>query len=183
MVRIMHRVVFELVIDEDLRRRLRLAGGVLALIGLVGVVLPQFLTLAVAVLAGLLLVLAGLVTGYLTWYGYRSSGLAWLKPFVLTALGLLILFYPLAGAAALGLMLALFFLLHAFAGISFALAMRPLPGWGWVLFSGLLSLAIAVIFLVGWPFSSRWLVGLFLGLTLLFDGLSLWMLAGPAGRR
>lgn len=178
----MHQIVFELVVDDSLRRRLRWTGLVLMLFGVAGVLLPQFLSLAISILVGLLLVSAGLVNAYLTWYGYRRSGLAWLKPFILLALGLLILFYPLAGAAALGLVLAVFFLLHAFAGISFALALRPLPGWGWTLLSGLLSLAIAVLFLIGWPLSSPQLVGLFVGIMLLFDGLALLMLAWAADR-
>ena len=74
-------------------------------------------------------------------------------------------------------MLILYFAFSAFAGISLALSFRPLPGWGWMLFSGLVSLVLAIVFIAGWPFQARWLVGLFVGINLIVDGFSLLMIA------
>jgi uncharacterized membrane protein HdeD (DUF308 family) len=176
----MPQVIFEVVMDERLRKRIRNAGILMLIIGLIGVVLPQFMSFTLSVLIAVLLIAAGLISLYLTWYSYNRSLLAWFKPFALLLVGLLMAFYPMAGAAAIGLLLVMYFLLAAFAGISLALALRPMPGWGWTLFSGLLSLALAVLFLIGWPFSSAWLVGLFVGINLIFDGVALLMLAQAA---
>ena len=173
-------VVFELDFDERLRRQLRITGIALLVIGLVGIVLPQVLTFTLSLLVGGLLVAAGMVSLYLAAGGYRNSLLAWLRSFVLLVIGLLIALHPTIGAATLGLILILYFLFSAFGAITLALAMRPLPGWGWMLFNGLLSLALAVVFMVGWPFQAKWLVGLFVGINLVFDGLSLLMLARAA---
>lgn len=93
----------------------------------------------------------------------------------------MVLFNPIAGAAALGLVLLVYFLMDGFAGITFALALRPMQGWVWTLISGLASLALAVVFVVGWPFNSLWLVGLLVGISLIFDGIALLMLTGEAG--
>jgi len=54
--------------------------------------------------------------------------------------------------------------------------MRPQQGWGWVMFNGATSLLLAMVFILGWPFSSAWLIGFFIGISLLFDGISLLML-------
>jgi uncharacterized membrane protein HdeD (DUF308 family) len=122
---------------------------------------------------GSVLILAGLAVAYGTWAGYRSSGLAWLKPFVLIIIGLLIAFNPAIVAAALGVLLVIYFLLTGFASISFALDLRPLGGWVWMLLNGVLSIALAIIFLAGWPFSSAALIGILVGISFLFDGISL----------
>jgi uncharacterized membrane protein HdeD (DUF308 family) len=42
----------------------------------------------------------------------------------------------------------------------------------WLL-NGIFSIVLAVIFLVGWPFSSLYLVGLFVGISLFIDGVVL----------
>lgn len=171
----------EISMDEALRKRLRTTGVLLLSIGGLGLLLPQIISITLSLLIASLLILAGLVIAYFTWYSYTRSALAWLKPFVLITLGLLVLFNPIAGAAALGLVLLVYFLLDGFAGITFALALRPMQGWVWTLISGLASLALAVVFIAGWPFNSLWLVGLFVGISLVFDGIALLMLTGKAG--
>lgn len=170
----------EILLDTRSRQRLQRIGLVLAVVGLVGVVLPQVISITLSLFIAILLVIAGLATAYLSWKSYTHFGLAWLKPFILITLGLLLAFYPVAGAAALGLLLIILFFMQAFASISFALAIRPLGGWLWTLVSGILSLLLAIVFIVGWPFSAVALVGLFIGISLLFDGIALVMLARGA---
>jgi len=51
-----------------------------------------------------------------------------------------------------------------------------LPGWRWLMFNGVLSLLLAVVFIAGWPFATSWLVGLLIGISLFVDCLSLLML-------
>jgi len=39
--------------------------------------------------------------------------------------------------------------------------------------NGLMSVALSIMFLLGWPQTSLWLVGLFVAISLFFDGLAL----------
>lgn len=151
----------------------RNAGISLIIIGLLGMLLPQILSITLSLLIASMLIISGISLGYLIWYGHRTNALAWLKPFILLIIGSLIAFYPLSGAAMIGLILIIFFLVDAFASISFAMVMHPLKGWLWVFLSGLLSLSLAVVFIVGWPFRSEWLVGFFIGASLFFHGVGL----------
>ena len=157
------------------RKTLMTTSIVLIIIGIVGIALPQFLSMAIALFAGWLLLFAGSIALFISWYGFRDRWVAWLKPFVLVAVGLLILLNPIAGTAALGLMLAIYFLFDGFAGVGSAWEMRPQSGWGWMMFNGATSLVLALIFILGWPFSSAWLIGMFIGISLLIDGISLLM--------
>lgn len=158
---------------RQLRHSFSTTGILLILIGIVAILLPQAISIVLSVFIGSLLILSGLVAGYGAWTGYRNHGLAWLKPFVLIVIGLLIAFNPVVVAAALGLLLVVYFLLTGFASVSFALDLKPLGGWGWMLLNGVLSIILAVIFLFGWPFSSVALIGILVGISLLFDGISL----------
>jgi uncharacterized membrane protein HdeD (DUF308 family) len=164
-----------ILLNQRSHKTLKVTGIVLVLIGIVGIALPQFLSMAIALFAGWLL-LAGSIAMFMTWHGFRDHWVAWLKPFALVAVGLLILLNPIAGTAALGLMLAIYFMFDGFSGIGFAWEMRPQQGWGWLMFNGAISLLLATIFILGWPFSSAWLIGLFIGFSLLIDGISLLML-------
>ncbi|HEB50205.1 MAG TPA: hypothetical protein ENI89_06315 [Desulfobulbus sp.] len=173
----MNEFAVDIFMDRRVRRSSIILAVLLMIIGMVGILLPQLLTFVLSVFIGLLLLLAGILAGYLTWLSYSRSGLAWLKPFFLVVLGLLLIFRPIAGAATLGLLLIVYFLLDGFFSVSFSLALRPIRGWGWTMFNGILSLLLAAIFLVGWPFTAAWLVGLLVGISLIMDGVALLMLA------
>ena len=103
---------------------------VLVQAGIAGIALPQFISMAVALFAGWLIIIAGGIAFYITWHGFRDRRVVWLKPFVLIVVGLLILLHPVAGTAALGLMLAVYFLLDGFGGVGSAWELRPRRGWG-----------------------------------------------------
>jgi len=165
-----------ILLNRRSRKTLMITSIVLIVIGLFGIALPQFLSMAIALFAGWLLLFAGSIALFITWHGFREHWGAWLKPFVLIAIGLLILLHPLAGTAALGLVLAIYFLFDGFAGVGSAWEMRPQTGWGWLMFNGITSLLLALVLIVGWPFSSAWLIGLFIGISLLVDGISLLMI-------
>ncbi len=166
----MGRLEMAFVMDKNSRKRTIMLAVGLILVGLIGIVLPQVIAVTLSWLVALLLIVAGAITAYLTWLNYSRTGLAWLKPFLLIILGLLIGFDPLAGAAALGLLLIIYFLLDGFASISFAFILRPMRGWAWTLINGIISLTLAVIFLFSWPFGSVWLVGTLVGISLIIDG-------------
>ncbi|WP_456401686.1 HdeD family acid-resistance protein [Hydrogenimonas sp.] len=149
------------------------AGVIMALIGLVGVIAPQLMSLvAVNFLAWLFLFSAG-VQGYAVYRSYRRSFSAWLKPFLSLVAALLLLFFPLEGVAAVGILLASYLLIDAFSSFSFGWEYRPNRGWWILMLNGALSLLLALILLAGWPYSSLVLVGLFVGISLFFDGVAL----------
>ncbi len=167
----------QFIIDQEILKKFSkhsiLIGILLIIAGLLGIFLPALMSISITIFVAWLLIVAGFFSGYQVYKNYPKKWLAWLKPFILLVTGVLMLLYPLPGVAALGLLLAIYFFIDAFASISFCLELHPHKGWGWMLFNGIISLALGVIFLIGWPFSSMWLVGLFVGISLFMDGLSL----------
>ena len=45
-----------------------------------------------------------------------------------------------------------------------------LPGWGWQVADGLVTLALGLLVLAEWPGSGLWVIGLFVGIDLIFYG-------------
>jgi uncharacterized membrane protein HdeD (DUF308 family) len=95
------------------------------------------------------------------------------------AVGVVMLLWPVSGAISLTLLLTAFFILDGIASIMYALAhRRELTGrWGWLLASGLIDLALAVLIIFGFPASAAWAVGLLVGIDLIFGGTSLIIVA------
>ncbi len=161
---------------RNFRKHSILTGIVLTIIGLVGIVLPPIISLSISFFAGFLLILSGLVSGYQALVSYNKSMIAWLKPFLLFITGLLIVIYPVAGVAVIGIMLAVYFLMDAFAGLSMMFELHELKGAFWLAINSIISLILGITLIVGWPTSSVLLVGLFVGISLFMDGITLLIL-------
>ena len=148
-------------------------GILLIIIGLAGIFLPSLIALQAIYLTAFLFIVGGtfwLVHAARYSVGYWSD---WLKPVLLLISGLLLLLYPAGGLAAIGLLLAFYLLLDAFGSFTMAMALRPFPGWKWMTFNGAVSLLLALLFLIDWPQSSIYLIGLFISISLLLDGIVL----------
>jgi len=60
--------------------------------------------------------------------------------------------------------------------------LRPLPGSGWLLFDGIITLILAIMIWKTWPSSSEWVIGTLVGISMLFSGISRLMLSLAARR-
>jgi uncharacterized membrane protein HdeD (DUF308 family) len=92
------------------------------------------------------------------------------------AVGFLMIMRPRAGAEILTLLLAVLFLSSGLARIISALSHR-FHNWGWVLLNGVIDLILGLMIWQQWPDSSLWVIGLLVGIDLLFNGWSCVMLA------
>jgi uncharacterized membrane protein HdeD (DUF308 family) len=61
--------------------------------------------------------------------------------------------------------------------IAVALQLRPISNWGWMLASGIAALILAAIIFSGYPGSAAWMLGLLVGLNLIFSGWTMLMLS------
>lgn len=159
-----------------------ITGLLLIVVGIAGAVLPQIMSLVVSAFLGWMLITGGVLTGYLAFLGRGRSMIAFLKPVLLIVTGALFIFYPLAGLATLALLLTVYLLLDAFGGFGLAYDLYPMRGWGWMAFNGLMSFVLALVLFVGWPLTSPLMVGLYVGISLFFDGLALVTLGMLAGK-
>jgi len=84
--------------------------------------------------------------------------------------GIYIFVHPGLSLLALALMLAWVFLIKGVISIFGALQLRPLPGWGWWLVDGVITLLLALLIFSGWPQNSVRIIALLVGISLIISG-------------
>jgi uncharacterized membrane protein HdeD (DUF308 family) len=84
--------------------------------------------------------------------------------------GVVAIYNPILASSALTLMMAILLLVGGTVQIMGALHNRHIPQWGWLLCSGIITFILGLLIVVEWPSNSVWVLGLFLGLDLIFQG-------------
>ena len=157
-------------------------GGVLVALGIIALGSVVIASLAAAVAIGILLLLAGAgeVIGAFWCRGWSGFFLELLSGVLSIVVGLLFLRAPLNALAALTLLIACFLMVGGIFKIVAALSYR-FAAWGWSLASGIIDVILGVMIWQEWPASALWVIGLFVGINLLFRGIN-WIALGLALR-
>ncbi|MDP2316053.1 MAG: DUF308 domain-containing protein [Pseudomonadota bacterium] len=148
-------------------------GLLLVVVGLCFLLVPLLATFAAGIAAGALLLGAGLAQVF-TAVSDRGPGWGWqcALGIVSVVAGLFLLVDPMSAMVGITLLLAGFLLASGTLKIVLASVWSPVPGWGWMLFNGAISLLLGLLILSGWPGTSFWTVGVFLGVDALLAGFS-----------
>jgi uncharacterized membrane protein HdeD (DUF308 family) len=91
--------------------------------------------------------------------------------------GIALAFFPVAGVAALTLMLGTLLLIQAGMLTTIAFQLKPVEGWGWFLADAASSLLLSVLIFAKWPSSAIWTIGTLVGVSVLMSGISRVMIA------
>jgi uncharacterized membrane protein HdeD (DUF308 family) len=151
-------------------------GLVSVIVGVLAISAAFIATLASVVVFGALLLIAGVteVIHAVMVRNGRGFALHLLAAALYLIVGLFMLEDPVRAAVVLTLLLGASFLVGGLLRVIFSLVVR-FPAWPWVLLNGAVDLVLGVLILSGWPESSLWVIGLFVGIDLLFHGWS-WMI-------
>jgi uncharacterized membrane protein HdeD (DUF308 family) len=152
-----------------------LLGVVWIILGLVVISMPLIGTLAFVWLLGLLLVIGGVlhtVHAFMVrdWRGFLLYLLEGLLSIVI---GVVLLVDPVGGAIGLTLLIGIFLIMGGVLRSILAFRVRQSRAWTWLLVSGVLELLLGVVILFNWPGSAAWVIGLFIGIRMLFSGTSM----------
>lgn len=142
------------------------------LFGVVAVLAPAAADITVALIIGWMLILSGIAHLVFGWEMRSAGGLLWEL-----ALGTL---YVLVGAyvllhieVALGVLtvfLGIYLFVEAILEFVLSYRLRPLPGSGWLAFDGVVTLLLAILIWSRW--STPWAIGVLIGMSMLFSGIS-----------
>lgn len=159
-------------------------GIALLLLGVAAIIFPFVATLAAELMIGWILLISGFV-GLINAFRnakWRGSSFSLLAALLSISIGILLLAFPLTGMLTLTLLVTALFVAGGVLRIALAVRLRPLDHWGWMLTSGVLSLLFAVVIISQWPQAAAWVIGLVVGVDLVFAGAILIMLASAAYR-
>jgi len=147
--------------------------------GILAIASPLAAGIAVNVLIAWLLVFSGCVHLVFSWHTRTTGAFLWelLVGILYIFIGVYLLVHPVAALMSLTIALAIYLLLEAILEFALGFKLRPLPGSGWFLFDGIITLILAVMIWRTWPSSSAWVIGTLVGISMLFSGVSRLMLS------
>lgn len=152
-----------------------LLGVVFVALGAVAMGDLFYATIAAVFYIGVLMTVAGVLQvlhafRVWTWGGF----FLWLVSGLLYAVaGVCAFANPALASVILTLLLAVLTLSSGTLRLLIGICARPTQGWGWIIASGVVTALAGLIFLVGWPVNSIWLLGLLLAIDLMFQGMTL----------
>jgi uncharacterized membrane protein HdeD (DUF308 family) len=156
-------------------------GIILTVLGFFAVFAPVMPGFAVTILFGYLFLCIGIFGMITTIIMRRAPGFWWslLSAILALLVGGWLLFQPTVGVVSLTYLLIAFFIVEGGSTIMFALDHRKaLSGrWEWMLLSGILDLLLAAVIFAGLPGSIAWALGLIVGISLVFGGTSMIVIA------
>jgi len=152
-------------------------GIVLVLLGMVSITLPTLATLGVTIVLGWVFLIGGIVGLIATFRARNAPGFWWSLFSALLAItaGVVLFVWPDSGAEYLTMILIIYFFGDGLASIMYSLEhKRELTGrWGWLFANGVIDVLLAGIILYAFPGSSQWLLGLLVGIDMIFGGFAL----------
>src|SRR5215471_16018590 len=141
-------------------------------------------TVASVFVVGIMMILAG-VAEIINAFQVKSWGkfVLWLLlGIVYVVAGVAAFENPLLAAAVLTLVLGIALVVGGIMRIILAFGMKEGMPWMWIVLSGVITLLLGVIILSHWPVSSLYVLGIFLGVDLIFAGVG-WIGLGLGLRR
>ncbi|WP_406733861.1 HdeD family acid-resistance protein [Vibrio scophthalmi] len=153
-----------------------IVGVLVSLAGIAAISLPVAAGITITTIVGGIFLFSGLVQAYHTFSIQGWKDKTW---YVLSALlyiigGLFILFQPLAGLVTMTMLMVVVMMFNGATRMIFGFRNRSLPGSSWIILSGLISLLIGGYFfsMLSDPAFSLSLLGIFVGISLIFEGVS-----------
>jgi uncharacterized membrane protein HdeD (DUF308 family) len=152
-------------------------------LGIIAIVFPFFATIASTLVFGWVFFVAGIAQIVYAVQSRRAGQVIWKLILGLLYLlaGIIVLVNPLQGALALTLVLGITIFVQGIIQVSMAFQLRRVsPNWLWILVSGIAGIILGIFIWSEFPFNAVWLIGTWIGINLLFDGV--WMLTLHSGQ-
>jgi uncharacterized membrane protein HdeD (DUF308 family) len=147
--------------------------------GGIALLAPAITGVTVTLFFGWLLIISGVLHLGYAWRASGAGNVIWeiLVAVVYGAAGFYLLARPVLGLEALTLALVAYLVLESALEFGLAFSLRPLPGSGWLVLDGVITLLMAVLIASGFPASSTWAIGTLVAISIFFSGLTRLMLS------
>ncbi len=159
-------------------------GIALIMLGVIAISADMLSTIVSVLFLGGILAATGMIIIFDTVTFWRNHNSGFLLHFLMGVIyltaGFILLKNPIAGSISLTLLLGIVYLSLGVFRTVYSFSLRS-PRWGWALLNGIISFILGILILASWPASSLYIIGLFVGIDLVFTG---WMYftAGLAAR-
>lgn len=160
-------------------------GIIFVVFGILAIALPNVFTLSLELIIGWLFLIGGAVQLVRCFQLRHAPGFPFslINALLSVIVGILLVANPLGGVLTLTALMAIFFIIEGITEIGMAIKFRQLKNWNWLFFDGILVLIMAFIIISGWPQTASWVIGLLVGINMLFFGFSMISIALAANKQ
>lgn len=158
-------------------------GIVMVILGTVGLSMEVTLTIVSVLYFGVLILVGGIVMLIDAFRAGEWKGKLWhiLIALCYMAAAIVMIVNPAASAVWITLFLAGFFVVTGLFRLIIGFQSRgAVTNWGWIVFAGLISIALGGIIFAEWPVSGLWVIGMFIAIELILQGFSMISIAWAA---
>ena len=161
---------------------LKWLGIALIVLGGLAIIFPLATSIAAKVFIGWLLIISGAFQMWQSFSIREWGGFLWnlLIGLLYLVAGCWLAFDPIAGLIGLTVLLAITFIAQGAMEAAMASKLRPNDGWGWMMFSGLIGVAVGVLIIAELPSTAAWAVGLMVGVNMITSGFAFLTLGSAA---
>jgi uncharacterized membrane protein HdeD (DUF308 family) len=158
---------------QNVSSKMRLMGWLSIVFGGLAIAMPWIAGQSILMIVGVLVMAAGIMR--MIWAfqaGSLGKGILVFLIGVLTLLaGIAVIAHPLMSSAVLTIMLAVYFLADGVSELISAFSVKE--GKGWLLFDAVVTVMLGIMIFTGFPLAGTVAIGVFLGIKLLFVGITM----------
>ena len=154
-------------------------GVLMIVLGIIAMLAPWEFGIVIALIIGWMAIFNGvaqIIYGIRTHSGGRTV-LEIILGLIYIIAGIYLLMHPVGGLLVITIFLASFLIVYGIFALVLAFQMRPLPGWGWVLFDAIITILLGILIWAHWPMNSEWVVGTLFGISILVSGVTRLMMS------
>jgi len=155
-------------------------GIALLILGIIAIGATTLTTLFSIIFLGSLIFLGGvfiIIDAFSFWWHKWSGFLLHLIIGLLyCGIGVMLIQRPAVASISITLLLGIFYIAVGIFRLIYSLSLKT-PRWGWGFFNGVIELLLGIFILASWPASGLFIIGLFVGIDLIFCGMSYIMTA------
>ena len=156
-------------------RSIMIMGGLILLLGILALIYPASFGKFTTIVIGVLVVTGGFLR-FMFAFTAPSVGsmiFRYLFAILMIIAGVALITNADMGLEALTLLMAIYFIIDGIAELFYAYSLRKIGRGRFLFIGGIASLILGILVYAKWPESSRYAIGLLLGVKFLLDGFSL----------
>jgi uncharacterized membrane protein HdeD (DUF308 family) len=154
-------------------------GVLMMVLGIIAMLAPWEFGIVIALIIGWMAIFNGvaqIIYAVRTHSGGRTI-LEVILGLIYIVAGIYLLLHPVPGLLVITIFLASLLIVYGIFALALAFHMRPLPGWGWVLFDAIVTILLGILIWAHWPMNSEWVVGTLFGISIFVSGVTRLMMS------
>lgn len=156
-------------------KKVMIVGILIAVLGVVAMIYPEGFGKVSVTAIGIFMIIGGVLRLMfaITSFSMGSLLTRYLYGILMIVGGVWVVGNPDMGLEALTFAMAVYFILDGISQFIYSFSLMPIGGGMYLLFSGIIGIVLGVLIFMNWPEASTYVIGIYLGIKLLIDGVTL----------